>query len=113
MSRRRRRRSKKGSPLATMWQKLRDWRPTLPWDLGSIQQETVGLVLLIVATLSVLGLSNISSGALLDWSESCTLSPTPGTSGLHVKSATGASATVMLWVTLSVPAALPTVSATA
>jgi len=45
------------------WQALRDWRP----DLGGLRPEAVGLVLLLVAALTILGLSRISSGAILEW----------------------------------------------
>jgi S-DNA-T family DNA segregation ATPase FtsK/SpoIIIE len=66
MTRRRKtkRKSKKGPSL---WQRLRDrwsgWRPRL----GPVQGEVIGLVLLVVAILTLLGLLGVSSGSILGW----------------------------------------------
>ena len=52
-----------------MRQRLASWRGWRPWhpQPGPMQRDIAGLVLLIVATLSVLGFLNVSSGALLTW----------------------------------------------
>jgi S-DNA-T family DNA segregation ATPase FtsK/SpoIIIE len=64
MSRQRKGRTKKRPSL---WEQLQNWRPSWRLDLGPRQNEIIGWVLLIVAALTILGLSNISSGAVLDW----------------------------------------------
>jgi S-DNA-T family DNA segregation ATPase FtsK/SpoIIIE len=69
MSRRRKKTGKPSSP----WERLSGWRPSLSWlpswrlALGPIQREAAGLLLLILAVLSFLGLLDVSSGAVLDW----------------------------------------------
>jgi S-DNA-T family DNA segregation ATPase FtsK/SpoIIIE len=72
MSRRRKagtrsRRSRGTKKQPSLWQRLRDWRPSWQPKLGPVQREVVGFVLLILAALTVLGLSDVSSGAILDW----------------------------------------------
>jgi S-DNA-T family DNA segregation ATPase FtsK/SpoIIIE len=66
-----RRRTRKAPKRSALWERLRgwrpSWRPSSPLNLGPIQREGAGLVLLILAVLSVLGLFDVSSGALLDW----------------------------------------------
>jgi S-DNA-T family DNA segregation ATPase FtsK/SpoIIIE len=64
MSRQRKGRTKKKPSL---WEQLQNWRPSWRLDLGPRQNEIVGWVLLILAALTILGLSDVSSGALLDW----------------------------------------------
>lgn len=51
----------------SIWQGLREWRPKWRLGLGPMQREAIGLILLIVAALTVFGLSDVSSGAVLDW----------------------------------------------
>ena len=57
----------KGQP--SIWQRLLEWRPNLQFRLGPRQREIAGFFLLILAAATILGLSNISSGAILDWWE--------------------------------------------
>jgi S-DNA-T family DNA segregation ATPase FtsK/SpoIIIE len=68
MTRRGKRKSKRSTSFLD---KVRGWRPDwrLDWlrEPQPIQREILGLALLILAALTVLGLSRISSGALLEW----------------------------------------------
>ena len=57
--------SKRKTKQLSAWQRLLAWRAE--WQLGSVRRDVVGVVLLIVAALTVLGLSRISSGAALSW----------------------------------------------
>jgi S-DNA-T family DNA segregation ATPase FtsK/SpoIIIE len=43
------------------------WRPKWPIEFGPAQREIAGFFLIIVAAATILGLSSISSGAILDW----------------------------------------------
>jgi DNA segregation ATPase FtsK/SpoIIIE, S-DNA-T family len=73
MTRRRKRKTKQRS-VAQRWlaaaggklDSLRNWRKWRP-ELGPMQRDLIGLGLMILAVLTLLGLSNISSGALLNW----------------------------------------------
>ncbi|MEJ2209170.1 MAG: DNA translocase FtsK [Anaerolineae bacterium] len=79
MTRRRRPAKKKTKRKATMqqwldglWQRLeglKDWRPWQHWkpELGPMQQDFLGLGLMILSILTLLGLLHASSGALLAW----------------------------------------------
>jgi DNA segregation ATPase FtsK/SpoIIIE, S-DNA-T family len=73
MTRRRKRKTKPQSVLqqwlAAARKKLDGWRNWRTWrpQLGPMQRDLIGLGLLILAVLTLLGLSNISSGALLNW----------------------------------------------
>jgi len=60
-------RSRKSNKNASPWQRLLEWRPTWPPQVGPAQREIAGFALLILAAATVLGLSSISSGAILDW----------------------------------------------
>jgi S-DNA-T family DNA segregation ATPase FtsK/SpoIIIE len=62
MSRRRTSRARKGASLS---HRLSEWRET--WPMGVAKRETIGWALLILSALTLLGLSRISSGALLSW----------------------------------------------
>jgi S-DNA-T family DNA segregation ATPase FtsK/SpoIIIE len=62
-----RRRTKRAKKRLTLRQRIQDMWPDWQLDLGPLQSEVVGLVLLILAALTILGLSDISSGAFLDW----------------------------------------------
>ncbi len=62
-----RRRSRKAKKQNTLWERLSGWRPTWNFELGPVQREAIGLILLILAILSLLGLLAVSSGAVLDW----------------------------------------------
>jgi S-DNA-T family DNA segregation ATPase FtsK/SpoIIIE len=67
-----RRRSNKVKQKVSLWQRMQDWRGwqgLAGWrpELGPVQREAIGLVLLILAALTFLGLLRISSGALLGW----------------------------------------------
>jgi len=53
----------------SIWQRLQEWRPSWHLQLGPRQREAAGFFLLILAAATILGLSNVSSGALLDWWE--------------------------------------------
>jgi S-DNA-T family DNA segregation ATPase FtsK/SpoIIIE len=64
MSRKRKQRARK---TPSLWERLQNWRPNLQLNLGLVQNEAVGWVLLILAALTILGLSDISSGKVLDW----------------------------------------------
>jgi DNA segregation ATPase FtsK/SpoIIIE, S-DNA-T family len=73
MASRRKRKTKK-VPLLQRWlaatrEKLGGWRDWGKWrpELGPMQRDLIGLGLMILAVLTLLGLSNISSGALLNW----------------------------------------------
>lgn len=59
--------SRRAKQQPSLWSRLRAWRPS--WRPGQfpIQREVIGLVLLILAALTILGLSDFSSGAVLDW----------------------------------------------
>jgi S-DNA-T family DNA segregation ATPase FtsK/SpoIIIE len=59
------RRSQKAQKQPTLWGRLLAWRPN--WRPASPRREVVGGVLLVLAALTVLGLSRISSGAVLGW----------------------------------------------
>lgn len=59
------RQAQKRKPKASLWQKLQAWRPQ--WRLGPVRRDVVGLLLLVLAALTALGLSRISSGAVLSW----------------------------------------------
>ncbi|MFN2290380.1 MAG: DNA translocase FtsK [Anaerolineae bacterium] len=73
MTRRRKRKTKQQSLpqrwLAAARGKLDGWRDWRKWrpQLGPMQRDLIGLGLMILAVLTLLGLSNISSGALLNW----------------------------------------------
>ncbi len=68
MSRRRKRKVKKGwARWQEAWQRISSWRPEWRFQLGPMQREISGLILLILAALTVFGLSDVSSGAVLDW----------------------------------------------
>jgi len=74
MGRQRRRKSPAGSSRKTkkarqpsLWQRLQASLANLSFRPGPVPREAVGLLLLIVAALTVLGLSDMSSGAVLDW----------------------------------------------
>jgi S-DNA-T family DNA segregation ATPase FtsK/SpoIIIE len=62
-----RRRTSKAKKPPSLWERLRGWRPAFRLNFGPVQREVVGLILLILAALSILGMSDISSGAILDW----------------------------------------------
>ncbi|MGD8626680.1 MAG: DNA translocase FtsK 4TM domain-containing protein, partial [Anaerolineae bacterium] len=73
---RRRKKKGKGSPaplrwLEGVWQRLQSW--SLPrwggwkFELGPMQRDLLGLVLMIVAILTMLGLLRVSSGSVLVW----------------------------------------------
>jgi S-DNA-T family DNA segregation ATPase FtsK/SpoIIIE len=64
-----RRRTKKAKKKQTLWQRVTSWRGWQSWrsKLGLVRTEVIGVVLIILAALTVLGLSNISSGAILSW----------------------------------------------
>jgi S-DNA-T family DNA segregation ATPase FtsK/SpoIIIE len=65
-----RRRTKKARKPSSLWERLRPssgWLPSWRLALGPIQREAAGLLLLILAALSLLGLLDVSSGAVLDW----------------------------------------------
>jgi DNA segregation ATPase FtsK/SpoIIIE, S-DNA-T family len=71
---RRRKRKTKQQPLYQRWldaarAKLDSWRDWRKWrpQLGPMQRDLIGLGLMILAVLTLLGLSNISSGAILNW----------------------------------------------
>ena len=73
MTRRRKRKAKQQSVpqrwLAAARENLDGWRNWRKWrpQLGPMQRDLIGLGLMILAVLTLLGLSNISSGALLSW----------------------------------------------
>ncbi len=55
-----------------LWDRIKGWRPNRWPELGPLQREGLGLVLLIVAVLTLLGLLDLSSGALLSrWALTC------------------------------------------
>jgi S-DNA-T family DNA segregation ATPase FtsK/SpoIIIE len=62
-----RRRSSRAKKQPSLWERARGWRPSSRLDLGPFQREVAGLILLILAALSLLGLLDVSSGAVLDW----------------------------------------------
>jgi DNA segregation ATPase FtsK/SpoIIIE, S-DNA-T family len=68
MARQRGRKAKQGSGAAA-WNRIRGWRgfrlsrPTL----GPMQRDLLGLALMVLAILTLLGLSRASSGAVLTW----------------------------------------------
>jgi S-DNA-T family DNA segregation ATPase FtsK/SpoIIIE len=64
MTRRRKRKSKGSSSL---WERMRGWRPQWLRELEPMQREIFGIGLLILAALTVFGLSRVSSGAILEW----------------------------------------------
>ncbi len=64
MSHQRKRRARKKPSL---WERLLNWRPNLQLNLGLVRHEVIGWGLLILAALTILGLSDISSGKVLDW----------------------------------------------
>ncbi|MBN1138771.1 MAG: DNA translocase FtsK [Anaerolineae bacterium] len=63
MSRRRTRQVKKSPSL---WQRLKNWYATHP-ARGGVPREALGATLLIVATITLLGLLHISDGQVLNW----------------------------------------------
>ena len=68
MTRRSKRKAKsKGSFLDKLKGWRPNWRPDGLREMQPIQREITGLALLILAALTILGLSRISSGALLEW----------------------------------------------
>jgi len=55
-----------------LWERVKGWRPGWRAELGPLQREGIGLGLVIVAALTLLGLSRLSSGALLNrWALAC------------------------------------------
>ncbi len=59
------RRSRKAKKQPSLWDRLIAWRPRL--QPTRVRPEVAGGVLLVLAALTLLGLSRISSGAILSW----------------------------------------------
>ena len=91
MSRRRTSRARKGASLS---QRLSEWR--LIWPSGIAKRETIGWTLLILSALTLLGLSRISSGAILSW-WATTLSQLFGWGAYVVALGTGTLGLRMVW----------------
>jgi S-DNA-T family DNA segregation ATPase FtsK/SpoIIIE len=60
-------RGRKASQQLSLRDKLQAWWPSWHLELGRAERDVLGLILLILAALTVLGLSDVSSGAVLDW----------------------------------------------
>ncbi|MGD9315266.1 MAG: DNA translocase FtsK 4TM domain-containing protein [Anaerolineae bacterium] len=69
MSRKRTKKAKKQSALGQKLQSLRSWRPWQNWQfkLGRGQRQIIGLVLVLLAVVTFLGLVGVSTGSVLGW----------------------------------------------
>ena len=66
MARPRGRKARQASGVAAAWDRIRGWQFSLP-TLGPMQRDLLGLLLIILAILTLLGLASASSGAVLAW----------------------------------------------
>lgn len=66
MARPRGRKARQASGVAAAWDRVRGWQFSLP-TLGPMQRDLLGLLLIILAILTLLGLARASSGAVLAW----------------------------------------------
>lgn len=62
-----RQRKRKAGKKPALGERLKGWLPAWTLSVGPRQREILGLLLLIVATLTILGLSRFSTGAILEW----------------------------------------------
>jgi S-DNA-T family DNA segregation ATPase FtsK/SpoIIIE len=62
-----RQRTSKAKKQPSLSERFQGWWSGLQTELGPVQREAIGLVLLIVAILTLWGLLGISSGAVLGW----------------------------------------------